>query len=70
MPYIIRVSGVEPGVTQPVTIDAELDPDQLQRFETVVDAHPRLTMADAMQEALRVGIQHVIDHPPLGDARN
>lgn len=38
----------------------ELDDELVAKLRSVVDAHPELTM----QEALRQGIQHVVDHGP------
>jgi hypothetical protein len=40
----------------------ELDDALVTRLQEVVDAHPDLTMA----EALRQGVQHVVDNGPAG----
>jgi len=46
----------EPGET------VELDEALAEQFKATVDAQPDLTL----QEAFRRGIQHVVDHGPLG----
>ncbi len=38
----------------------ELDDELIAQLRSVVDAHPELTM----QEALRQGIQHIVDNGP------
>jgi len=40
----------------------DLDDELVGRLRSVVDAHPDLTMG----EALRQGVQHVADNGPLG----
>jgi hypothetical protein len=56
-----KLSLINPGNNDPdETVD--LDDELVGRLQRVVDAHPELTMGDA----LRQGVQHVADHGPLG----
>jgi hypothetical protein len=53
-----KLSLVNPGDDGEESV--ELDDDLVSRLREVVDAHPDLTMA----EALRQGVQHIADQGP------
>jgi hypothetical protein len=57
----LKLSLTDPGNDEPDET-VELDDELVAKLRRVVDAHPDLTMA----EALRQGVIHVAEHGPAG----
>jgi hypothetical protein len=61
-PMKLSLYGPEDGFEEHV----ELDDDLASRLRQTVDAHPDLTVG----EAIRQGIEHVVEHGPAGRERH